>query len=90
MTLILSADLEPDSRFKEVGKLTRIESESLVVGYRFDLRNNDLDAERIPNPTAGTKHEFVAYRHTSQTDKPVAMTTRIAAIIEEIAKAEEE
>ena len=74
----------------EVGRLTRIEAESLVVGYKFDLRNNDLTAETIPNPSAGRRHEFIAYRHKSQTDKPVTMTTRIAAIIEEIAKAEEE
>jgi hypothetical protein len=90
MTLILAEDVKPDSRFKEVGRLTRIEADSLVVGYKFNLRTNDLTADKIPNPSAGRKHEFIAYRHKSQTDKPVAMTTRIAAIVEEIAKAEEE
>lgn len=38
----------------------------------------------------GRKHDFIAYRLKNQSDKPVAMTTRIAAIVEEIARAEEE
>jgi hypothetical protein len=90
MTLIISANVEPDPRFTAVGKLTRIEADSLVVGYTFDLRTNDLKPERVVNPRAGTEHRFVAYRHKSQTDKPVTMSTRVAAVIEEIAEAEEE
>ena len=90
MTLIVAADVEPDPRFMEVGRLTRVEAESLVVGYAFNLRTNVLAAEKIPNPTARKEHEFIAYRLKSQSDKPVKMTTRIAAIVEEIAKAEEE
>ncbi|WP_207385074.1 hypothetical protein [Legionella fairfieldensis] len=73
MTLILPNSMEPDSRYQEVGKLTRVESETLVVGYTFDLRTNELHAERVPNPNAGTEHCFIAYRLTSQTSKPVSM-----------------
>src|SRR6266581_5182608 len=58
-TLILPSDFRVDSRFREVGRLTRIEADSLVVGYTFDLRTNELKAERIPNPNAGHKHHFV-------------------------------
>ena len=90
MTLIIPEGMEPDPRFKEVGKLTRVEAETLVVGYTFDLRTNELKAEKVPNPRAGTKHHFTAYRHQSQADKPVTMISRIAAVIEEIAEAEEE
>ena len=90
MTLIVTADTVPDSRFVEVGRLTRVEAESVVVGYTFNLRTNVLVAQKIPNPTAGREHEFVAYRLNSQTDKPVTMTIGIAAIVEEIAKAERE
>lgn len=90
MTLIVPDDFPSDSRFKEVGKLTRTEADSLVVGYSFDLRTNELRAEKVPNPRAGTEHKFVAYRYRSQADKPVAMNPRIAAVVDEIAKAEDE
>lgn len=36
-----------------------------VVGYNFDLRTNELKAEREPNPKKGTQHRFVAYRLTA-------------------------
>lgn len=77
MTLIVPATVDPDPRFQEVGRLTRVEAESLVVGYTFDLRTNELKAERIPNPRAGTEHHFIAYRLKSQATKPVFMTARI-------------
>jgi hypothetical protein len=90
MTLILPADVEPDPRFKQVGTLTRVETEDIVIGYKFDLRTNDLSPECVPNPKAGLQHRFVAYRHNSQTDKPVTMSSDIATLTEEMAKAEEE
>jgi hypothetical protein len=51
-----------------------------VVGYTFDLRTNQLNAERIPNPRAGTEHRFTAYRLKSQAPKPVSMLSRTAII----------
>lgn len=79
-TLIIPETIDPDPRFQEVGRLTRVESETLVIGYTFDLRTNELKAEKVPNPTAGTEHRFVAYRLKSQASKPVTMTKRVTGI----------
>jgi hypothetical protein len=76
MTLIVPEAIDPDPRFQDIGRLTRVEAESLVVGYTFDLRTNELKAERVPNSRAGTKHHFTAYRLKSQAAKPVSMTAR--------------
>ena len=76
-TLILPESMPSDPRFQEVGRLTRIEAEHLVVGYTFDLRTNDLKSEKITNPQAGTEHRFIAYRLKSQTSKPVSMIQRV-------------
>jgi hypothetical protein len=73
MTLILPATYGSDDRYQVVGNLTRLEVSTLVVGYTFDLQNNDLTAERAPNPNVGTQHRFVAYRLKTQTKKPVSM-----------------
>jgi len=73
MTLILPENFGPDARYQMVGNLTRVEAEKLVVGYQFDLRTNELKAERVPNPKAGTEHRFVAYRLKGQASKPVSM-----------------
>ena len=89
MTLILPERMGTDPRYKEVGRLTRIEADSLVVGYTFDLRTNELKAERIPNPQAGTEHRFVAYRLASQTSKPVSMVGR-PPVLEENSEGDEE
>lgn len=89
MTLILPERMGTDPRYKEVGRLTRIEADSLVVGYTFDLRTNELKAERIPNPQAGTEHRFVAYRLASQTLKPVSMVGR-PPVLEENSEGDEE
>jgi hypothetical protein len=90
MTLIVPESMKAGPHLKQVGKLTRVEAETLVVGYNFDLRTNELKAEKVPNPRAGTEHRFAAYRHQSQADKPVAMSSRVGAVIEEIARAEED
>jgi len=73
MTLILPEDFGKDARYQEVGSLTRVEAETLVVGYNFNLRTNELLAECVPNPSAGVQHIFVAYRLKGQTSKPVSM-----------------
>jgi len=74
MTLILPESMGSDPRFQEVGRLTRVEAETLVVGYTFDLRTNELKAERVPNPNTGTQHRFAAYRLAAQSSKPVSMS----------------
>ena len=45
-----------------------------MVGYNFDLRTNELKADRVPNPKKGNEHRFVAYRLKGQAGKAVAMT----------------
>jgi hypothetical protein len=88
-TLIVPNSFAPDERFETVGQLTRIEAETLVVGYSFDLRTNRLNTEKIPNPRKGTEHRFTAYRLKSQVYKPVAMLSR-AEILETVKEIEEE
>jgi hypothetical protein len=80
MTLILPETIAADDRFQEVGWLTRVESENLVVGYTFDLRTNELKAERVPNPHAKAEHKFVAYRLRDQANKPVSMISKIPVL----------
>ena len=89
MTLIVPESMQADPRYQEVGRLTRIESDTLVVGYTFDLRTNAITAERMPNPTTGTEHRFVAYRLTEQAAKPVAMLVR-PPILDENSRTDEE
>lgn len=75
MTLIVPKSTSPDWRFQGVGRLTRVEAQSLVAGYSFDLRTNELKAEQVPNPRSGTEHHFIAYRLNFQSIKPVSMVT---------------
>jgi hypothetical protein len=89
MTLILPENAAPDSRFVLVGYLTRIEADTLVVGYSFDLRTNNIKAETIPNPSAGAQHTFAAYRLKSQSQKPVTMLSR-ASILRTVDAMDEE
>jgi len=74
MTLILPEEFDYDKRYKSVGNLMRVEANKLVVGYTFDLRTNILTSERIPNPSSGMEHRFIAYRLKEQTDKIVSMS----------------
>jgi hypothetical protein len=82
MTLIVPESISAPSNFAAVGQLVRVEAASLVVGYTFDLRTNELRAERVPNPRAGTEHRFVAYRASSQAPKPVTMVGALPVLDE--------
>jgi hypothetical protein len=73
MTLIVPEAEEADGRFQAVGRLARVEAATLVVGYQFDLRSNELKAERAVNSRAGTEHHFTAYRVKDQSTKLVTM-----------------
>lgn len=79
-TLIVPESMDPDPRFQEVGRLTRVEADTLVVGYTFDLRLNELKADRIRNPNAGTEHRFVAYRLADDASKGVSMVGDVAIL----------
>jgi hypothetical protein len=62
MTLILPAKANPGGGFELVADLSRKEAPQLVVAYNFDLRTNELVADVLPNPNAGRKHLFRAWR----------------------------
>lgn len=73
-TLITPSELTPpDNTFIKVGDVTRIENDSLVAGYTFDLINNTIEPELIPNPSAGLVHHFTAWRLASQPKTPVSL-----------------
>lgn len=72
-TLILPAEQEATGDWKEVGLLTRTESDKLIVSYQVDLVRNQLTSTTIPNPSAGKAHLFRAWRLRSGSDEPVAM-----------------
>lgn len=76
MTLIVPEDMKAPDNFREVGRLIRAEAAELVVSYKFDLRTNELTAERVPNPRAGTEHCFIAYRLEGQVGKEVIMSPK--------------
>jgi hypothetical protein len=61
-TLILPTSSPSDDSFEAIGELTRTEAAEVVVGYRFDLRTNELMPEKISNPNAGREHRFRAWR----------------------------
>ena len=74
MTLILPTGYKRDEdRFEVVGELVRTEAEELVVGYEFDLKTNEITTQKVPNPNAGTKHTFNAYRCRGDEGPDVAM-----------------
>lgn len=52
-TLILPAEQEVTGEFKEVGLLSRVEADSLVISYQVDLQRNLLTSTSVPNPSTG-------------------------------------
>lgn len=69
-TLILPDEDFVDSRLESRGKLVRVETDHLLVGYTADLNENTLVPRHVPNPSAGLEHEFRAYRARG-TDGPI-------------------
>jgi hypothetical protein len=82
-TLILPDGFEVIDGFKQVGKLVRKETEKLIVGYTFDLRNNILTPKVIPNPDAGLEHHFFAWRLEDGSNQTVTMREIISTTIKE-------
>lgn len=72
-TLIVPAGTVEDSRLEAVGELVRTEAKDLVIGYSFDLQTNVMSRQLAPNPSAGEKHTFMAYRLKGQGVGPVTM-----------------
>jgi hypothetical protein len=78
-TLIVPSRVVVPDGFKEVGEIIRTEVDELVVRYTFDLRNNDLKTEKVPNPHAGRKHIFCALRLIDGPSTPVVLRKDVAA-----------
>jgi len=75
ITLILPEAAPVDDRVMERGELVRIETDQIIIGYQFNLQNNELSTQVIPNPSAGRRHRFLAYRVAHEPGPPVAMSS---------------
>jgi hypothetical protein len=89
MTIIVPAEFRPDGRFRLVGELARTEAAEVVVSYDFNLETNKLTSRKLPNPKAGTVHQFAAYRLTDQAAKPVSMVSSAQVLKDLIEDADE-
>ncbi|MGH9842912.1 MAG: hypothetical protein ACREEM_29590 [Blastocatellia bacterium] len=78
-TLILPEQFQAPRAFKQVGQLVRKETDKLIVGYKFDLKNNVLSPDVVPNPATGKEHRFSAWRLRQSSGGPVLMRTRTDA-----------
>jgi len=72
-TLILPADMDTGDEFIQVGELRRCEAAELIVGYSFDLQNNELVPKKVPNPGSGREHVFHAWRLKGSVEDRVTM-----------------
>ncbi|MGD0190289.1 MAG: hypothetical protein ABSD74_06075 [Rhizomicrobium sp.] len=72
-TLILPSSVHIRGDFIQVGSLVRREADEITVAYNFDLQTNALETTRVPNPTAGRRHEFAAYRLNDDNGDPVSL-----------------
>jgi hypothetical protein len=72
-TLVLPMEIEPPRGFVSVGRLVRREANEVIVGYSFNLKTNELSGESVPNPTAGRRHEFRAWRVKGMRTDTVSM-----------------
>lgn len=73
ITLILPISMTVDERVVERGTLVRTEAGTLVVGYQFDLRTNELASRVVPNPHAGRQHTFRSFRIAQEPGPEVMM-----------------
>lgn len=79
ITLILPSDYPQDDRLSQRGQLIRVESDKLIASYAFNLQTNELVAQSIPNPAAGTEHKFTAYRSTSEPGPKVSIAQHLTS-----------
>jgi len=83
-TLVLPSNIELSDDFYKVGELLRVEAEELIVAYKFDLKTNTINVEKIPNPTAGKQHLFYAWRLRGLPSTEVSMRAVNLADLEEL------
>ena len=67
-----------------VGELVRREAGSVLVGYEFDLRTNEIRAQFVDNQHAGREHRFRVYRHRG----PAAGVTVVLRDLDRLSKEE--
>lgn len=73
VTLILEDGVQVPNILVPVGNIERHAAVEKVVSYRFDLQNNKLTTEKVPNPAAGIVHRFTAYKVRGAHNTPVAL-----------------
>src|SRR5579885_1511831 len=88
-TLILPSNIEVNPDFFEVGTLVREEAAELIVAYAFNLKTNEISVKTEPNPHAGEKHIFRAWRLKGSTRTPVVIRDS-QSISDEVAASAEE
>ena len=74
-TLIVPENEKIDTNLIEVGTLVRRETNKIIVTYSFDLQTNEIATTYIPNPNAGRKHTFKAYRLAGDPLDPVFLNS---------------
>ncbi len=75
-TLIVPAGEQVPDELVSVGEFTRVEADAIAVGYTFDLTTNAISVIDRPNPTAGTRHTFAAYRPQGGDASSVELASR--------------
>lgn len=90
ITLVLPASqIVDDPEIIKIGSVIREETKELLVKYSFDLLTNELLVDKVPNPNAGYRHEFNAYRLERASTKPIEIKST-EEIIHEIEQSVEE
>lgn len=70
-TLVLQeTEAVPGTGYVEMGRFSRFEAASGLVGYRADLKANSLVGEFEDNPNANREHKFVVYRSSLDAETP--------------------
>ncbi len=72
-TLILPTSFSLSKNFKLMGKFVRKETDKLIIGYTFDLKNNVISPKTVSNPNNGKEHAFHAWRLVEGSDESITM-----------------
>jgi hypothetical protein len=85
-TLVVPSELPiQNSELSRVGEIERIEVDQLVISYEFNLETNEMITHLAPNPNAGRRHQFSAYRSRSAGEiKEVGLSQKAVQYAEEM------